>query len=234
MVRLSGPEAHQLLHVLRVTPGTVVTCFDGNGQEADGTVQRVARREVLLELGQARTMPGPRCWITLGIAVPRHAKFEQIIDQATQLGVSRIIPLSTQRGVVKISREASAQKQIRWSHVAVAAGKQSGTSRLPVVDPMTSWVEFLQLFSEFDRVLIAALEGPYSNLQTLLSGKEGRSVLLLIGPEGDFTSEEIREAVQAGARRVWLGPTVLRCETAVVAGLTLVSYFLNLRSTTQR
>ena len=225
-VTLSGREAYHLSRVLRVTPGTVVTCFDGQGHEAPAQVRRVIRREIQLELKERFETPEPRCRITLGIAVPRHGRMDQIIDQATQMGVNRVAPLLTRRGVVKVSPEAMRKKQARWEQIAIEAGKQSGVSRIPVIQPVTPWAGLLPSLATTDCVLIAAIEGPHESLGQILSQGDPRHLLVLIGPEGDFTPEEIEEAARAGAHRISLGPTVLRCETAVVASLTLVNFFL--------
>ncbi|MBI3332732.1 MAG: 16S rRNA (uracil(1498)-N(3))-methyltransferase [Candidatus Omnitrophica bacterium] len=225
-VRIAGREAHHLLHVLRVTPGFKVTCFDGEGNEAEGVVAEVTRRDLLLRLkGKGRASVSG--WqITLGVAIPQGGKLDQIVNEATQLGVSRIIPLSTARGVVKVSAEALGRKLAHWTRIAVEAGKQSGVSRLPAIDPVTSWSGLIRSISGYDLALIAAIEGPHEEIRALLSRGSARTILLLIGPEGDFTPEEIRQAVQAGAHRVSLGETVLRCETAAVAAVSILSFLL--------
>ena len=226
-VRLSGPEARHLTQVLRVSPGDEIVCFDGQGQEAEAVVRQVGRREVELALGRRRTVPQEAWKVTLAAAVPGGGKFEQIIDQATQMGVSRIVPLACERGVVRISPSEAGKKLVRWRQVAVAAGKQSGSSRLPEIEPMTPWKQFLPAIEKGDRALIAALEGPYADPGTILSPGKGGSLLILIGPEGDFTPEEMAQADEQGAKRIWLGPTVLRCETAVVAALAIISHHLH-------
>ena len=226
ILSVSGREAHHLIHVLRVSPGMSVTCFDGNGNEATAVVRQVTRREVFLELKSQKSIPSVKCPITFGISVPGHGKLDEIINHLTQLGVAAIIPLSTARGLVKISAAEFGRKQNRLSKIIVEAGKQCGVSRLPVLKPLTPWDRLLPSFKEYDLVLIATVEGPYENPAALLSVRDCGSILLLIGPEGDFTPEEIHQAVQAGAHRISLGPTILRCETAAIAAVSVISFLL--------
>jgi len=224
-VVFTGREAHHLLNVLRVRPGTVLCCFDGVGGEATAVVAGLTKREVTLDLKKRRQIPPPPRTISLAMAIPRHGKLEEIIDQATQMGASEIIPLSTQRGVVRLGVQEAQRKLLRWRQVAVEAGKQCEVSRLPTIAPLTSWKELLDRFPEYVRVLLAAVEGPHEPLEILCKGNPQR-VLVLVGPEGDFTPEEIESACRAGARKFSLGGTVLRCETAAVVSLGLLSYLL--------
>ncbi len=226
LLTVSGSEAHHLLRVLRIRPGMEVSCFDGRGTEGLASVSSIGRRQIFLQIietKQARPFP----WeVSLGAAVPRNGKLDQILDQATQLGVSRIIPLATARGVVKITPQSSEKKLSRWAQIVVEAGKQAEVSYLPEILPVTPWDSAIKNFSDYDRVLLAAVDGPHEEMEALLSLGNPRRLLVLIGPEGDFTPEEIRQACAAGARRFSLGPTVLRCDTAAVVALGVLFHLL--------
>lgn len=222
-IRLGGREAHHLIRVLRVRKGEFVTCFDGRGREADCSVREIAAGQLLLEAGPARHDPDPRWSVTLGAAVPGQGKLEEIVSFATQLNVARIIPLQTERTVVRLTPDRFSRKLAHLRQVSVEAAKQCGISRLPEIRTLTPWREALAGFKEYDRVLLSAVEGPHEKWS---EAGGGRNILLLIGPEGDFTSEEIRQAKQAGARPVSLGSSVLRCETAAVASLSILSFVL--------
>ena len=225
-VRLSGREAHHLSRVLRIHPGDSVTCFDGQGTEADATVVQMNSREIILQMGlQRQASPSP--WdISIGIAVPGQGKLEEIISQATQLGVSRIIPLATQRSVVHRSPEQFSRKLDHLRQVAIEALKQCGLSRIPEIESIAPWKGLLAILHRYDLVLISTVEGPHEALRDLVATQRPKHLLLLVGPEGDFSPEEIQQAVQAGAHRVSLGPSVLRCETAAVAAVSIVSFLL--------
>ena len=240
-VRISGPPAHHLIRVLRVKPGDLLVCFDGRGTEAQATVRQISRKELQVQLGNHVSLPEPPWAITLGVGIPKKGRFDQIVDQSTQLGVDRIIPLSTARGVVRIpagkadrshdseitsGAASSSRSHARWVRISVEAGQQCGVSRLPVIQPVTPWRTMMASLHEYDLALIGTLQGPYQGLSSLLSSQNPRTVLLLIGPEGDFTEEEIQKALQAGAHRFSLGPTVLRSETAALAAVSLISFLL--------
>lgn len=219
-IRISGPQAHHLIRVLRVKPGDGLVCFDGKGTEAQATVRQISRKELLIHLGERVSSPARPWTITLGVGIPKKGRFDQIVDQATQLGVDRIIPLVTARGVVRIPTG----KIDRWVQISIEAGKQCGVSRLPAIQPVTPWRTMRTSLHEYDLALIGTLQGPYQGLSSLLSDRNAGKVLLLIGPEGDFTEEEIQQALQAGAHRFSLGSTVLRSETAALAAVSIVSF----------
>ena len=230
-VKVSGKEAHHLIHVRRVKQGEVVGCFDGQGQEALGIVEQLGRDEVSLRLKKRKLLPEPPWRIVLGVALPRHGRLDQIIDQATQLGVSQIVPLTTARGIVRIPAERLSKKQIRWTQIAIEAGKQSGSSRVPSVCPPVLWSSFVSsIQGAYDLALIATPQGSHEELKSLLCDRNPRRILLLIGPEGDFTPDEVDEALRAGAHRISLGPLVLRCETAAVVAVGLVNFLMRERA----
>ncbi len=227
---ISGSEAHHLVNVLRVSPQALVTCFDGEGKEALGIIRTIGRRELTIEIKEEKQTPLPSWAITLAAAVPGNENMEQIIDEATQLGVRRIVPLLTDRTIIKLTPDRILKKQDRWQQIAVSAAKQSEVNFLPVIEPLSRWKDFLPSFASCDCVLIATPDGPHEALtlliRSLVQSKSRGSLLMLIGPEGDFTPQEITQAVHHGAHRISLGQTVLRCETAVTVAVALVSFLL--------
>ena len=225
-VRLTGREAHHLTRVLRVRRGDTVSCFDGCGREAEAVVREAGPKGLLLAMGPARQVPFPIPAVSLGIAVPGQGKLDEIVNSATQLGVRRILPLLTERTVVHLTPDRFNRKQAHLNQIAIEAAKQSGVSFLPEIQPLIPWREFLPTWAEYDRVLMATVEGPHEDLREILRPGGLAGLLLLIGPEGDFSPEEIRQGSQAGARRIGLGPSVLRCETAVVSALSILRFVL--------
>jgi len=229
-----GREAHHLARVLRVRRGDTVLCFDGQGRQMQATVRDLGSSQLLLEAGPVQQIP-PSPWaVHLGIAIPGQGKLEEIVSFATQLGVSGILPLQTERTVVRFTADRFKRKMEHLRQVSVETAKQCGIGLLPEIRPVTPWNRVVASFPEYHRVLLAAVEGPHEDWKTVLSQPvrrtEGTSypvkILLLVGPEGDFSPEEIRQASQAGARLVSLGPLVLRCETAVVASLSILNFLL--------
>lgn len=227
-VVLSGREAHHMARVFRVSRGDELICSDGTGREASARVLQVSAREVTLSVGPSRSMPESSFQVTLGVGIPGRGKLDEIVSQATQLGVRRILPLITERTVVPESAFASERKLERLRRIAIEAIKQSGSGRIPEMRPAFPWDALLRSFQEYDRVLLASVEGPWEPLPSVLEGG-CRRPLILIGPEGDFSPQEAERAVRCGARRFSLGPNVLRCETACVAAVSLISYLLRTR-----
>jgi len=228
-VELAGSQAHHLIHVLRLTRGAVLTCFDGRGQEADAVVTTVGRRTIGLELSAQRTVSAPPYAVDLAVAIPGHGKFEQIVDQATQLGVHALIPLLTERAAVRWTPDQAEKKMDRLVQVAIEAGKQSKVAFLPEIHSLIPLKEIMGTFDRYDQLFICTGAGPHEPLGSLMQGKTG-TVLVLIGPEGDWTPEELKQAVDAGAHPISLGPTVLRCETAAVAAVAQIMFLIRERS----
>ena len=225
-VHLAGAEAHHLIRVLRVAKGEELVCFDGEGHEARAVVSDITRHKISLALKEKKQTPLRAYQLTLAAAVPGNVKFDQIVDQATQLEVSRIIPVLTERTIVTIPEKGRVKKQSRWNKIARAAGKQSGVSRLPVVEPVCAWKDLMRVLPQYPVALIATTDGPYEKISSVLQQVDQGKIIILIGPEGDFTIPEIEQAVHAGAHRLSLGPSIMRCETAVVVAVGLVSSFL--------
>lgn len=230
LVELTGPEAHHLARVLRVKAGDPVTCFDGAGREGQGRVLQVTRRGMTLELSRRRNVPERPWHLRLGVAVPADGRIAPIVNQATQLGVSELIPITTARTVVRVAPGKQAGQEARLRRIAIEAGKQSGASWLPTIRPVTPWPQVAASIPQRDLTLMATVQGPHACVRGLLAQKPVRDLLLLIGPEGDWTEAEILEGTAAGAHRFSLGPQVLRCETACVAAVSILSLLLRERA----
>lgn len=228
-MKLSGREAHHLSRVLRVRRGDTILCFDGQGRQMEAVVREAGANQLLLEAGPIqRISPSP--WaVHLGAAIPGQGKLEEIVNSATQLGVSGIIPLQTERTVVRFTADRFKKKLGHLRQVSVETAKQCGIGLLPEIQPVTSWSKLLASFPEYHRIILASVEGPHEGWEKALASLPVSSsvkILLLVGPEGDFSPEEIRQASEGGAHRVSLGPLVLRCETAVVASLSILNFLL--------
>ena len=229
---LQGVEAHHCTDVLRLGPGARVVVFNGEGSEImceiiEGNPDRVRLKPI-----SGGRSPKLRCAITLAQAVPKGKNMELIVQKATELGVSKIIPLLSERTVIHLDA-ADAQKRInKWRTVVIEASKQCGQNWLPeVAAPLTP----KQFFAEFDRyevALIASLQHDAQSFKHVLCefrdqhGRRPQSVLMLIGPEGDFTPAEAAQAKSAGCAPVSLGPIVLRTETAAIYSLSVLAHEL--------
>jgi 16S rRNA (uracil1498-N3)-methyltransferase len=225
-----GPaEAHHALHVLRLKAGDTLNVFDGRGHEAQACIARIERDSVKLTILQHSSTPALRCHITLAQAIPKKS-MDLIVQKATELGVSTIVPLASDRAVVKLDQDS--KKVGRWRDIALDACKQCGNNWLPEIQPSQKARDFLTSLPKYDLRLIASLQPDSKPLKSILSNapsirhSSSPSVLLLIGPEGDFTPAELGLAKSAGCLPLSLGPLVLRAETAAIYALSILHHEL--------
>jgi len=218
---LSAEESHHLARVLRVQPGQEITLFDGQGGVAEGAVDSVSKSAVEVKILKRWTVPKPAVEIDLIQAVPKPDRWELVLQKAVELGVTTIRPVLTQCTEFK----PNPKKQERWEKIVLNAAQQCEVRWLPELKPLEKWPAISPLFSGYDLVLIGSLyEGarPFREIQ--MQGR--KKVALLIGPEGDFTEEEVASAVSAGAVPVSFGDRILRTETAAIFGLSVLAYQL--------
>ena len=231
-IHLSADESHHLVAVNRAKTGDTVVAFDGHGNEwicalagdqKHGAVLTVRFRQ------QARPLPYE---ITLGQALPKGQFMEAIVRKATELGAARIAPLESERTVVHLDDDRSDRKLEKWQLAAIEAAKQCGNPFVPEILPLQTATAFMEASRGYDLKLIASLQPGARSLKGVLaayaatSGRPPRKVLWLVGPEGDFTPAELSRSKAAGFEPITLGPLVLRCETAAVYALSVLSYEL--------
>ena len=207
-VRLSSEEAHHLVQVLRLCEGAEVSLFDGKGGAARARVHRIAGGEVELRiLGPEPSRESPLS-LALAVAPPRGDRVSFLIEKLTELGVTRVIPLETERG-------RSGKSLERWRRIAAESCKQSGRSRCPEVAAPRSFEEVL---NEQGHLMAAHPGAP----PLALSGNQ--EVVALVGPEGGWSDKELALAAARGVTLFGLGPRTLRTETAAIAVATLLQY----------
>lgn len=209
---LDGDEARHLSRVLRCQPGDEVVVFAGTGVEWPARIVRVARDEVELALGAPRPDPSrARPRLTLAVALPKGERQKWLVEKLTELGVDRLVPLVTTRGVA----EATAAARGRLGRGVIEACKQCGRNHLMEIGAPQTIAALLAGGGDAGRAVLADPHAPPLEAAALIA--DGREIVGLVGPEGGFTSDEIAVAMQAGALRAGLGPHVLRVETAAVA-----------------
>jgi len=210
--QLAGPEAEHLTKVLRAKPGDTVILFDGGGAEFTARVTRtgrglvelalLARHEICRELATA---------LTLGVALPKGERQRWLVEKAVELGVTRLVPLLTDRGVAEPGEAALA----RLNRYVIEASKQCGRNRLLEIAAPLSLAEYCRAASADACRLVADFGPDAIPLARLPASDAPGGVWLAVGPEGGFTGEEL--AAAAAWQRVSLGPRVLRVETAALA-----------------
>jgi 16S rRNA (uracil1498-N3)-methyltransferase len=215
---LRGAEAHHLAHVLRARLGDEVVLFDGSGVECPARVQRLGRSEVHLQILSRETvdreLPMP---LVLGVALPKGDRQRWLVEKAVELGVCRLAPLDTARGVAQPVESAL----VRLRRAVIEASKQCGRNRLMEVAAAHGWSEFLAAAPDGACRLIAHPGGNRLRSIVEMARSNTAGIWLAIGPEGGFTDQELAPATVAGWQPVDLGPRILRIETAAVllAGL---------------
>lgn len=228
---LEGEEAHHCLDVMRCREGDRIIVFNGAGTEAEVEITAASRGSVALSTRLVLNTPRPPVAITLGQAVPKGKNMDLIIQKATELGASRIVPLLSERTVVQLDGEDPGKKRQKWQRVAIEACKQCGQNWVPEVAAPVKVEAFLRQVKDPLR-LIAAI-GPDSRpLKTLLAGRAQAgeaspdAATVMIGPEGDFTPAEISSALSHGFLPLSLGPIILRSETAAIYALSITGHEL--------
>ncbi len=227
-VRLSREQSHQISHVLRLKAGDTITVLDGSGQEYDVTLTTVSSAETAGRItGPRRAAGEPAAEITLFQSLLAREKFEWVLQKVTEVGVAQVVPVLTERSLVRVKR-MEANKLDRWRRIVAEAAEQSHRGRIPKLEQICTFPEAVAQLRDFDRCLIAAPFQEAAALRDILRGLGGTepSIALLIGPEGGFTPEEVALAHEKGAVPISLGPRVLRTETAAVVAAALVLYEL--------
>jgi 16S rRNA (uracil1498-N3)-methyltransferase len=214
-VRVTGAEFRHL-RTLRLGPGDRFRLFDDAGAEHEVAVERVGARDAVVRVLRSSTASreSPLA-LTLGVALLKQDKMDWVVEKATELGAARIVPLETRYVVARGDHAA------RWRRVAVAAAKQSGRTRLPVVDAPTPLARWLPDAGDGLR-LLAWEDEAACRLADVADRAD--AVAIAIGPEGGFHPDEVAAARAAGFRTVTLGRRVLRAETAAVAAVALCQH----------
>ena len=219
-ITLPEASSHYLNKVLRMKQGRDLILFNGKGGEYHGTISTMDKRSVTVTLDRHvednRQSPLD---IHLGIGVSRGDRMDQVIQKATELGVSKISPLFSERCEVKLRDDRLSKKLQHWQQVAYSACEQCQLNIPPVVEPPKSLDEWLPLVSEEEKLVLH-----HRSESDLSPTTPPKSACVLIGPEGGLTAEEITQAINAGFKELTLGPRVLRTETAPLAAIAILQY----------
>jgi 16S rRNA (uracil1498-N3)-methyltransferase len=243
-LKIVGKEAKHILTVLRYQKGETIDVVDGSGVKYKVLIRDLGDEYVEGEiLLKTRRENEPIVHLTLAQAICKGLRMDFLIEKATEIGVSSIIPILTEKSLVKIDKTAgenssttllSAGKMGRWKRLAIASMKQSLRSILPNIQHPTKFDDLLPQIETFDLSLIASLEKggkslrECAELKKRLRGTEDslRHVLIMVGPEAGFSQDELSKAKALGAIPITLGTRRLRTETAGIVFSSLVLYEL--------
>lgn len=227
-IMITGKDVNHIKNVLRMTPGEVVSVSDGvSGREYRCRIDSFSADSVNLKLDFIKEdnveLP---VRVTLFQGLPKSDKMDQITEKCTELGVSEIVPVVTERSIVKLEGDKAEKRVKHWQGKAEAAAKQSKRGVIPRVFEVTGFKEALKIAEGFDHKLIPyELSEDFNKTREILSGiKGGDDIALFIGPEGGFSEEEIRLAEEAGFIPLTLGKRILRTETAAMTVLSWLIY----------
>ena len=197
--------------------GDKLVLFNGQGDEIEGRVENIFKNSVEVLVLNRKKAKKSLTRVILACAIPKKAKFEFIIEKCTELGVDEIIPMRTARTEVILKDDRQLKKNTRYQAVAINAAKQSGRLTVPVVHPQRLFKDVLTMAPQNALRLIPSLIGERKSLKEVLKSTEHvDEIIYLIGPEGDFTAQEVEMALTAGFISVSLGQTTLKVDTAAI------------------
>ena len=225
-ISLIDEDVRHIRTVLRKQPGDLLILLDGQGTEYSVRITEVKKDEIVTEIMDRRGRRPALPVVILGQGIAKSDKMDWIVQKATELGVSSIVPLVTERTIVKVRDE---EKRVsRWQKICREAAMQSARPDIPLVERIHTFSSFLEdCASAPGTLLLCPWEEGTQPIKEVLHLRTGiGKVVVLIGPEGGFSSAEAEAARSKGFHIVSLGRTILRTETAAIAALSLIAYEL--------
>lgn len=220
-VALEGGAAKHLLTVLRLKVGAEVTLFDGSGFEFEGMLDQADKKQAWVKIAHVHgpVVESP-LQVSLAQGLSRGERMDFTVQKAVELGVTAILPVLTERSVVKLDKDGGEKKRLHWQSVAINACEQSGRVKVPEVKPPVTLPQFLGAKPEGDLKLLLDPQGGVT--AGVLPRPADGKVMLLVGPEGGLSESEIALAGHVGFQGLRLGPRILRTETAALVALSLL------------
>jgi len=228
-VKLSRDETRHLRNVLRLKSGNEIYLFDGTGNEFHCRIHTIARDSAGLNVIEQvdAAQPESSLHLTLAMALVKGEKFDLVIQKATELGVTRIIPVITSRADVRIkSADDAERKTTRWQRIVLEATKQCGRARLMKIGTPVTFADLMKTHDREQDLCMMFAEREGASLAEAMrdSQKQPKTVTALVGPEGGWAEDEIDQARAAGWKIVTLGGRILRAETAAIVIATLIQH----------
>lgn len=218
---ITGSEQHHLRNVLRIELGDTIRIIDGKGSVFLAKVHRVNTESTEAQIISREFYKKETPCLTLFQGIPKHEKMELILQKTTELGVTQIIPMFTERSLQK----PSDNRYERWRKVIISATKQCKRAWLPELSDTQKFEDCLNMLPTFERSLICWENEKQQRIKMVLKDiPKVESIALLVGPEGGFTDKEVNAAIKNGCIPVTINSNILRTETAAIAGITITAY----------
>lgn len=229
---LDDDESHHCLDVVRLKEGDNFAVFNGQGLEWKAQITGQKNRRVTFKKSAETRTPKPADSICLAQALTKGKSMDLIIQKATELGIGEIAPLQSSRSVSQLDDEQAESRAQKWRQLTIEAAKQCGQNWLPTVLPLTTPKSFVENNLKSAIKLIGSLQPEARPLKQVLrdaipATPSPRKIIVMVGPEGDFTPAEIGEARARGFLPISLGRSVLRSETAAIYTLSAIVYELS-------
>ena len=225
-VSITGSEVHHIKNVLRLKPGDGLKLFDGTGFEYEAVIVRVSAKKVTVEIQhKARAAAPSGVQIIVAQAFLKEKKMDDLVRKLCELGMTRWVPFFSKRSIARPDAKRLEARSQRWQRIATEAVKQCRRIDTPQIADALSFEAMLD-FSQNCDVRIVFWENESSPLTGGLASEDSppKKILLMLGPEGGFTDQEIEQLQNRGFVPAGLGPRILRAETATIAAVTLVQY----------
>jgi 16S rRNA (uracil1498-N3)-methyltransferase len=221
-VVVEGSAVNHITRVLRLRSGDALTVFDGSGGEFGARIEEFRKDAVVVAVEEHRPLDRESpLTLTLAQGISRGERMDWIIQKATELGTSKIVPLFTKRSMVRLDERQAERKIQHWRAIAVAACEQCGRNKVPeLVTP----IDFFDVLPADSSGATRLLLSPTGDLRIEDLQDTAKAITVLIGPEGGLDDVEQEAALAAGFKAVRLGPRVLRTETAAIAALTIIQH----------
>ncbi|UCH12642.1 MAG: 16S rRNA (uracil(1498)-N(3))-methyltransferase [Candidatus Omnitrophota bacterium] len=219
---ITGKEAHHIRDVIRLKPDDSFIGFDKDGFQYICRIKNINKDKVKAVIERKQKSSLKMQDVTLACAIPKLSRMDYIVQKATELGVKNLIPMQTDRTEVKLNEQRAKSKISHWKRIAIESSKQCGRDQILKVSEIKKFGEVIKNSNRYKTKLIPCIFDKTRPIKGVLSKLQSDAVLILIGPEGDFTSSEIELAINAGFIPVSLGPLVLRVDTAAIFALSLV------------
>ena len=222
---IEGSEVRHIKNVLRLKPGDRIRVFDGEGFEYDASIHRFFDDRVEIKI--ERKFPGPRespVQISVAQALLKEKKMDRLLRHLCELGVTQWIPFISERSVPRPDQKRLSARAQRWNRIVQESCKQCRRSKLPEIIETLTFEEVLNHGSSYN-LQILFYENESATLKTMMPPTaDPRSIIMILGPEGGFSDQEIENARAAGCVVAGLGSRILRAETAAIAACTLAQF----------